>query len=117
VLALSEWELDGTAADLGKTLQRYVDSDDVCTYDFTDILVVKPSETRRNNSILAVRNNFSSVYYLQPSFDATGHSSELPSGPYFLRGPNLHQAWRLYPDELNAFTVGMVPEDLDQPTR
>jgi len=41
--------------------------------------------------------------------------SELPSGPYFLHGPNLHQAWRLYDDEYGAFTFGVIPDDVDQP--
>lgn len=41
--------------------------------------------------------------------------SELPSGPYFLHGPNLHQAWRLYDDEYGAFTAGIIPDDVDQP--
>jgi hypothetical protein len=41
--------------------------------------------------------------------------SELPSGPYFLYGPNLYQAWRLYVDEFGAFTSGVIPDDLNQP--
>jgi len=41
--------------------------------------------------------------------------SELPSGPYFLYGPNLYQAWRLYDDEFGAFTSGVIPDDLNQP--
>jgi hypothetical protein len=40
---------------------------------------------------------------------------QLPSGPYFLYGPNLYQAWRLYEDDLDSFTMGVIPEDIDSP--
>ncbi|KAI1110106.1 amidase signature domain-containing protein [Nemania sp. NC0429] len=33
----------------------------------------------------------------------------LPEGPYFLMGSFVHQAWRLYPDVLRAFTVATIP--------
>jgi hypothetical protein len=33
----------------------------------------------------------------------------LPAGPYFLCGGVIHQAWRLYPDELDAFVFPVVP--------
>lgn len=36
---------------------------------------------------------------------------DLPEGPYFLQGKNLHQAWRLYSDEFSSFTAGVVPND------
>ncbi|KAM5460203.1 hypothetical protein MferCBS49748_007745 [Microsporum ferrugineum] len=36
---------------------------------------------------------------------------DLPEGPYFIVGQNLHQAWRLYPDTLGAFSTTIVPDD------
>ncbi|KAF2240819.1 putative amidase [Trematosphaeria pertusa] len=44
-------------------------------------------------------------------------SNPLPSGPYFLHGSNIHQAWRLYDDELDAFVFAVIPEDLRNPLR
>jgi hypothetical protein len=41
----------------------------------------------------------------------------LPSGPYFLRGQNLYQAWRLYPDDLDAFIFAVIPEDVRNPCK
>lgn len=38
---------------------------------------------------------------------------DLPSGPYFLHGPNLYQAWRLYDDFLDAFTFGVIPNSIN----
>lgn len=52
--------------------------------------------------------------------DEIGTSEEknlLPSGPYLLSGQNLHQAWRLYPDELDAFTFGLLPDNPFDPER
>lgn len=44
--------------------------------------------------------------------DAPGFR-DLPSGPYFLHGPNLYQAWRLYDDVLDAFTFGVIPNSIN----
>lgn len=43
----------------------------------------------------------------------TSGFGDLPSGPYFLHGPNLYQAWRLYDDVLDAFTFGVVPNSIN----
>jgi hypothetical protein len=117
VLVLSEWELSGSPADLAKTLQYYVDSDDVCGPDFTSILVMKPSDSGSNKSTTSFETSFTFVYHLRANLAATGNTRELPSGPYFLSGQNLHQAWRLFPDDLDAFTVGMIPENVEEPKR
>lgn len=53
--------------------------------------------------------NFTTVY--------TSSAVGLPPGPYFLHGPNLHQAWRLYQDYLDAFIFGVVPENALKPER
>jgi Asp-tRNA(Asn)/Glu-tRNA(Gln) amidotransferase A subunit family amidase len=38
-------------------------------------------------------------------------SERLPQGPYFALGGKLHQSWRLYPDDLEAFTTAVIPDD------
>ena len=49
------------------------------------------------------------------SFEFAGAQSWL-SGPYFVSGGVLHQAWKLYPDDTEAFYASVVPdpEDLNQ---
>jgi hypothetical protein len=37
----------------------------------------------------------------------------IPPGPYFMVGGGLHQAWRIYPDKLNAFMTTVVPNITD----
>ncbi|KAK4224072.1 hypothetical protein QBC38DRAFT_511972 [Podospora fimiseda] len=36
----------------------------------------------------------------------------IPSGPYFLVDGGLHQAYRLYEDELDSFIFGVIPDDV-----
>lgn len=120
VLVLSEQELDGGPEKLWKTLQYFVDNDDVCSKEFTSILVVKPSQ-REDGSVdsspKAFRGSFSAVYHLRTSSIAKKSEIDLPSGPYFLSGQNLHQAWRFYPDYLDAFTFGLISENFNEPYR
>ncbi|RWA09516.1 hypothetical protein EKO27_g5579 [Xylaria grammica] len=35
----------------------------------------------------------------------------IPEGPYFIEGQDIHQAWRLFPDHLAAFTAAVIPDD------
>ena len=43
-------------------------------------------------------------------------ATNLPA-PYFVQGPNLYQAWRLYEDRVDAFIILVVPENVEQPSR
>lgn len=53
------------------------------------------------------------VYHLDAEVTISG-LDDLPSGPYILHGPNLYQAWRLYEDHHDAFTFGVIPENVNQ---
>lgn len=118
VVVLSEKEIDSGPEELGRILQYLVDYDDVCTDEFTGIIVVKPSasasepgETLEQRFSVPDLSQFSSIYHLVSEPSSLEGESQLPSGPYFLSGRNLHQAWRLYPDDLDAFTFGLIPDD------
>lgn len=126
VVVLSEDEINAGPEELGRTLQYLVDNDDVCTDEFTGIIVVKPSRSALEpheayasaSDGQASLNSSSAVYHMIT--DGLGTSEEvdlLPSGPYFLSGQNLHQAWRLYPDDLDAFTFGLLPDSPFNPQR
>lgn len=81
--------------------------------DFGSVLVEKPGSGESHvviDTTLAGRH----VYHLD-QITALEDMAELPSGPYFLHGPNLHQAWRMYDDEFGAFTIGVIPDSLYQP--
>ncbi|KAF4991723.1 hypothetical protein FDECE_13954 [Fusarium decemcellulare] len=103
---------DEVFGDVEGILQLLDSYDDVFIPDFGSILVEKPGS---NGSNVALESDLAprQVYHLD-QVTALEDMAELPSGPYFLHGPNLHQAWRLYDDEFGAFTFGVIPDDLYQ---
>ncbi|KAF3767012.1 hypothetical protein M406DRAFT_106416 [Cryphonectria parasitica EP155] len=120
VVVLSEEEISAGPEKLWDTLHYLVDNDDVCTDEFTGIIVVRPSPTSASAPdeplkiiVDPASDRSASVYHLSPGPNLLrqGEEAQLPSGPYFLSGRNLHQAWRLYPDDLDAFTFGLLPDD------
>lgn len=122
VVVLSEKEVTGTPEELWDTLHYLVEGDDVCADEFTGIIVVQPSESSAlgnpaHDTSESALGRFSAVYRLRLEPGTRQERSRLPSGPYFLSGQNLHQAWRLYPDPLDAFTFGLIPNDVHNTTR
>lgn len=126
VVVLSESEVNAGPEELGRTLQYLVDHDDVCTDEFTGIIVVRPSApgsaSRKvvgDHASDPSLGRFSAIYHMADEHVSPQQEqqNQLPSGPYFLSGPNLHQAWRLYPDDLEAFTFGLIPDNLYDPQR
>ncbi|KAG8164618.1 hypothetical protein KVR01_004893 [Diaporthe batatas] len=120
VVVLSEDQVNAGPEELGRTLQFLVDNDDVCTDEFTGIIVVKPSSASASelrgscpgtsDATASIGCPFT-VYHMADGIGTSEEKNLLPSGPYFLSGQNLHQAWRLYPDHLDAFTFGLLPDD------
>ncbi|KAF5628742.1 D-mandelate dehydrogenase [Fusarium sp. NRRL 25303] len=106
ITLLSTEEIFG---DLEGILQLFDSIDDVFVPEFGSILVEKSGD---NSSQVHVDTR--QIYHMD-QIKALDGFSELPSGPYFLYGPNLYQAWRLYDDEFGAFTSGVIPDDLNQP--
>ncbi|KAK6452929.1 hypothetical protein FP744_10009180 [Trichoderma asperellum] len=105
--------------DVDGILDLFAAVDDVFQSDFGGILVEKPE---KDNTIGLVQNiaprSSRTVVRLQQSevedrAEADAGFRDLPSGPYFLHGPNLYQAWRLYDDVLDAFTFGVIPNSIN----
>lgn len=84
--------------------------DDVYSKDFAETIVVVDTDTDTLNTDPTARINSSLLHYRHDSSAAS-----LPSGPYFLQGSEIHQAWRVYRDELDAFIFGVVPQDVLKP--
>jgi hypothetical protein len=128
VVVLSEEEVNAGPEELGRTLQFLVDYDDVCTDEFTGIIVVKPSgsaseQPHWHETCAGASDGEAStdcpftVYHMTYDLETSKKKDLLPSGPYFLSGQNLHQAWRLYPDHLDAFNFGLLPDSPFEPKR
>jgi hypothetical protein len=98
---------------LEQLLDEYAKVDDVFVPDFGGVLVEKVAGNE-TNSISSQVDVGREVYHLEPAVGAFDQLSDLPSGPYILHGPNVYQAWRLYEDIYEAFTFGVIPENVTQ---
>ncbi|TQV91793.1 beta-mannosidase precursor [Cordyceps javanica] len=94
--------------------------DDVYSSEFAFALVEKPgaNETKQSTSDRRAAVAGKQTYTVQVTGtpdDAARSSpfSDLPTGPYILHGKELHQAYRIYEDELGAFSAGIVSEKHD----
>jgi hypothetical protein len=84
--------------------------DDVFSRDFLEkcetIVVLEP--TTKPNLLTSLGKwdvkNIASIAEDRPT---------LPEGPYFLVGDSIHQAWKMYADELDSFSVAVVPQHTD----
>lgn len=94
---------DGTlkSNDITDVTKDWHKSDDVWSEAFAELAVLQTPfgvEPNANRGIIHIQ--------------AKEGKEMLPSGPYFLHGSNVHQAWRLYPDEFDAFIAPVVPDSV-----
>ena len=91
--------------------------DDVYSEDFRSTIIIQTSATAtlQDSSVdTAVwRHMFSEILYSTVTCD----SMLLPVGPYFVCGLGIHEAWRLYPDHLDAFEIPTIPNANHGPER
>lgn len=101
--------LDVSLETIKNTFTRFAIEDDVFHEDFTTggYLLLQGASSRPTPSLPAdIADYLAARSIVMLHLDST-----LPQGPYFARGRQLHQAWRLYPDFLSAFTTIVVPEE------
>lgn len=106
---------------LDRLLELFKQIDDVYSDSFTFALVEKPSDgsSKRNLESLKASGEVNQTFTIQETPSDTGSATagspfaDLPSGPYILHGKSLRQAYRVYEDTLDAFTVGILPETRD----
>ena len=108
------------AASIANTLQHFAEIDDVYSAEFHDSLVIQvpPGVNTDVERLKSDITRFTDVEF-GSLFSSRAESTALllPSGPYFLQGRNIHQAWRLYSDHLDAFMQTTVPDDATKPLR
>lgn len=92
--------------------------DDVFIPEFEFVLIEKvPKNETRSASGLDRSSVSQQVYSMISNPGVANELDELPSGPYILHGPDLFQAWRMYPDEKGLFTTGVFQENVTQPDK
>lgn len=108
------------AARVGRDIQQFKIIDDVYTTDFHYYLVVQVPHGVELN-LEEIENDLRSSTELEfrglLGSNVECERNLLPSGPYFLQGQNLHQAWKLYDDSLGAFIQTVVPDNVTEPKR
>ena len=98
------------------TISSFAKLDDVYSEDFGRSLVLQAVDILQNSRIiqdLRLHERFVAIYMLQ----AESLDDFIPAGPYFLQNRRIHQAWRVYADELNAFVMTVIANDVRSPTR
>lgn len=120
VLSTSTGNLD--VGHIPELLQTFSRVDDVYSAAFHDSLVIQTAPGT-NLDLTGLRTRIGNDDSVKSMFRrilgsyATNVTKLLPSGPYFLQGQNIHQAWRLYPDDLQAFIQTVIPDDIICPSR
>jgi hypothetical protein len=89
--------------------------DDVFSKAFADTIVLAHSGASGPDTDAATSLNHSGLSSTVMHSTLSSSATSLPPGPYFLCGSNIHQAWRLYPDDLDAFVFGVVPQNVLDP--
>lgn len=101
-----------TLCDIQTKLDEFQNSDDVYTPEFAEkaafILLHETENPPRPNQELSdyLKGRPGSLIFQKKTEGAEWHE-----GPYFLINQELHQSWRVYPDNLNAFTSTVIPDD------
>ncbi|KAI9670069.1 MAG: hypothetical protein M1817_004549, partial [Caeruleum heppii] len=107
---------DTSAKDLLSIVDTFSKIDDVYSHAFNKSLILQKDVKHSADGL--VKTLLSQGLVEAVHFAAASKSQDfLPSGPYFLYGQQIHQAWRLYPDELDAFVIPVVPENPLRPSR
>lgn len=108
---LISWQYGEDCAQQILTLINNLSSrDDVYSEGFLSTIIIQISPAVNLQDLLvgtAVwRHLYSEIVYST----ATHESMLLPAGPYFVCGLGIHEAWRLYPDHLDAFEIPTIPD-------
>jgi hypothetical protein len=99
-------------SELLESIPLFAEHDDVFSKDFlTDFIGVQGG----SSEAIAAQELETSLgaWSLTNVFQVNVENDEpLPPGPYFRCGNRIHQAWKLYADTLDAFSVAVYPQDV-----
>ncbi|KAG5938100.1 hypothetical protein E4U53_008085 [Claviceps sorghi] len=125
IIPVTVLEPDQLYNHLEDTLRLFDLYDDVFNPEFGSVLIEKPGAKAAMAAMSA--GNGKSVMHLREdakdprsprdttTASATKSSvSDMPPGPYILHGANVHQAWRMYNDTMDAFAWAVYPDKVDE---
>ena len=116
VVVLPVWELEDriSVENIERLLTKFDEIDDVYSPDFaaqsTFIFAHTTQPPILDELVSTYLESASQGKYMHQKAENT---ADWIGGPYFLRGNQLHQAWRLYSDDLEAFVSTTIPTESD----
>lgn len=114
VIPVTVLEPEQLYSHLEETLRLFDLYDDVFTPEFGSVLIEKPGGGSSGVADSSVGPGKSVMHLRNDAVRAGKRAvSDLPAGPYILHGPNVHQAWKIYNDTLDAFAFGVFPDKVD----
>lgn len=96
--------------DILELLKRFRATDDEYTEQFGDNLVLQVPVGQQHQTLVPTLQ--ASPYFKKVLRALQTSHGNLPSGPYFLSKNGIHQAWRLYEDDLDAFIIPTIPSNV-----
>ena len=109
VISTADGKLD--EYDIDDEIKRFLAQDDVYSEDFAATVVIQmPTGVDKPVHLAPYENCDMPNLYLDYSSVVSVERLLSPSGPYFLHHNGIYEAWRLYPDTLDAFEIGVVPQ-------
>ena len=99
--------------DIEKIVARFLEVDDVYSLDFVSNIIIQTlgRVASKKRTQLKSCERLGPNIKLQLEYSKVDSPEDLlPPGPYFLYGNRIYEAWRLYPDFLDAFQITFMPE-------
>lgn len=98
-----------------KTIEDFLTTDDVYSAAFSSLIIIQtPSAAARHEFSQHEDESMLLEFPINGKIITTMaiyYSGDLPPGPYFVRDGVIHEAWRLYCDNLDAFEITVVPHE------
>ena len=106
--------IDGNigGVDIENTIARFLKVDDVYSLDFVSYIIIQTlgRVASKKRSQIRCCERFGPNIKQQLEYSKVDFQENLlPPGPYFVYGNGIYEAWRLYPDFLDAFQISFMP--------
>jgi hypothetical protein len=106
-----------TEVTLAHHVLKFSDEDDVFSPEFMAAVIVQQYQDVKTHSTPHTSETIAfSKDHLPLIRMGINREHALPAGPYFLHGKELREAWRLYPDDADAFFAPLQPTPMDDGT-
>ena len=99
--------------DIERIIDDFLKIDDVYSQDFASNIIIQTLGRPASKKRIPTRFGDRLGLDIKPQLEYSKEDSLedlLPPGPYFVHGNAIHEAWRLYPDYLDAFQITFMPQ-------